>query len=378
MKPNYKVIIYTSQEFNHASYIQTGLFELQQKGLVRVKVKLDIKKKLGRTIVSNKGAVTRTLHPHPKTSFYKLIDNNTKRHIVFAVDLYDLADQFSTHALETCDVVFKRNYETKYVSSLPSNYKKKMYKLGLTFGVRSNFCQQLFTIFIGGLLGSMHANLKFDRFLVHRLLRVYKVQIREWKFVRRSRSITSFEQFERSNTNAVLFQTRCFPHENYDDTKDIHKQRYDIIRILKKEFPNSFKGGFVPSRISLEKYGDAVTTVPTRPDLYLDAVKEAKIVIYTRGLANSPAWKMAEYLSQGKVIIAEYLTAELPIPLEHGKHLLYFNDYEEMTNNIHWVLNDVELMERLSKNARGYFEKYVHPVANVERILNILSIKLSQ
>src|SRR5690606_9220371 len=147
-------------------------------------------------------------------------------------------------------------------------------------------------------------------------------------------------------------QTRCFHHENDEDEKQIHQQRYHLIKLLREHFPDNFLGGFVPSKIAIEKYNDALTNVPTAPEEYLDAMKKTKIVIYTRGLANSPAWKMAEYLSQGKVIIAEALTAELPVPLTEGKELLYFQNDTELIEKIKQVLADNELADHLSKNAR--------------------------
>ena len=72
--PTYTVIIHTPQELNHASYIQTGLFELQQKGLIDVKVQLSLKKNKGRVGVDDNGLIAETSHAFPKVSFYTLID----------------------------------------------------------------------------------------------------------------------------------------------------------------------------------------------------------------------------------------------------------------------------------------------------------------
>ena len=98
-------------------------------------------------------------------------------------------------------------------------------------------------------------------------------------------------------------------------------------------------------------------------------------MIYTRGLANSPAWKMAEYLSQGKVIIAENLTAELPIPLEHGKEVLFFTSDNELLDNIQLVLSDKILSDNLSKNARAYYMENINPVNNIKRIIDLMVLK---
>lgn len=167
----------------------------------------------------------------------------------------------------------------------------------------------------------------------------------------------------------MFFQTRCFDDDSKVDVKQIHEQRYRIIKLLSSVFADKFKGGFIKSQLSLKKYNDALSNVPSEPHQYLKALKEAKIVVYTRGLAKSPAWKMAEYMSQAKVIIAEKLTTDLPVPLTHGKELLFFENDDELVSNIKLVLENEQLAKQLSKDARAYFEKHIHPVETVKRVL---------
>lgn len=372
MKLEYTLIIYTPQELNHSSYVQTGLFELEQQGVIRVKVKLSAHTNLGRTIVSDTGEITKTKQANPKTSFYKLINNKDKTELFFAVDLYDFANQFSTEALEKCDCIFKRSYESSFVDSLPSHFKNKIYKMGLTFGVHSHFKKDASKFYWGIFLSNLKVNLKSDRFIFKRIRKTIKAQQNHWKFITSTRKLERFENYIFGKKNTILFQTRCFLSEQEKDVTEIHQQRYHLIKLLRKHFPKNFMGGFVPSKISKEKYGDALTNVPFEPEKYLDVLKSAKIVIYTRGLANSPAWKMAEYLSQGKVIIAEQLTTELPVPLKHEKEVLFFKTDEELISNINKVVADKKLATTLSKNARAYFEEYVHPTKNVKRILELM------
>ncbi len=374
--PKYTVIIYTPQELNHSSFIQTGLFELEKMGFVEVKVKLDIHKNLGRYIVSDDKHCNETKQAYPKVSLYKLIDNTTQKNILFATDLYDFANQFSKAALEKCDVVFKRNYETEFVEKLPTIHQKKLRKLGLSFGVHSNHKRYDKLFFIGLMLSNFNVNYKWDRFLIKRINNTYIKQRSHWNFISTTRKISRFESLNKGTDNTILFQTRCFLREDQQDVINIHEQRHHIIKLLRKHFSNQFLGGFIPSKIANEKYADALSNVPSEPELYLDALKKAKIVIYTRGLANSPAWKMAEYCSQGKIIIAERLTTELPVPLEHGKELLFFDTDEELVENIKLVLTDESLGNDLSVNARRYFEKHIHPAQSVKRILDIMITKL--
>ncbi|MEO2059125.1 MAG: glycosyltransferase [Mesonia sp.] len=366
----YKVIIYTPQELNHSSYIQTGLFELEAQGLITVDIQLHFQSKLGRYAIEEEKLID-NMKPHPKTSFYELIDTTTGKKISFATDLYDFADQFSKVALDHCDYVFKRSYEARYVEKLPKILQQKIYPLGLCFGVRSPH-QKTWRLFLLGILGSNFGiQTKLDRLLLRRWKTTWHQQWRHWKFIRGARLLSRFQSFTKAQKDLILFQTRCFEEKN-QDIREIHQQRYHLIKLLQQEFPNQFRGGFIPDHFFLEKFKDAVSNVPSAPEEYLDVLKSAKIVIYTRGLANSPAWKMPEYLSQGKIIIAEPLTTELPVALENEVHLLYFHNDAEFITQINRVLTDEALGNRLSANARAYFETHVSPEKNVNRILQLM------
>ncbi|MFD2550395.1 glycosyltransferase [Bizionia sediminis] len=375
MKPAYTIVLYTPQELNHASNIQTGLFELEKLKVLNTKIVLSITGRRGRLVVGD-DEVIRTHQANPKVSFYELIIHASGARISFACDLYDHANQFSEYAFNHCDFVFKRSYETKYVNKLPKAFQSKLYKLGLCFGVRSKFkTQSMSTFYKGLILSNLKLNIKPDRLLFKRLVHTYKAQLKHWNFILTARNLERFEDYTKPSNATVFFQTRCFTNENDIDVLQIHQQRYHIIKLLRQAFPYQFQGGFIKSPIAMEKYYDAISDVPAEPELYLNALKQAKIVIYTRGLANSTAWKMAEYLSQGKVIIAEKLTTDLPVPLVHGQELLYFETDEELLAAITLVLEDDVLADMLSKKARAYFETHVHPVKNVKRILELMLSK---
>ena len=370
---NITVIIHTPQELNHSSYIQTGLFELAHAGLINVKVKLSLKKNNGHIFISKDGDMEINNNAFPKTSYCTLIDSSTDKKISFAADLYDSAVKFSKTGLEECEFYFKRNYESFPVEIINKKYNNKVLPLGLTFRVQTSLLTSRNKIERGVLVSNLRLNFKLDRYVFMRLKNHYDKASKHIQDSRYNRDIKRFEDYEKIRLeNSILFQTRCFLHENKTDVKQIHQQRYHIIMLLRHMFPERFLGGFVPSKISRKLYSDALTNVPTEPEEYLKALKKAGIVIYTRGLVNSPAWKMAEYLSQGKVIIAEPLTAELPVPLMDGKELLFFHSDEELIEKIKMVSEDDALATRLSQNARAYFEKHVHPVQNVRRILEVM------
>lgn len=370
---NITVIIHTSQELSQASYMHAGLYELQRIGLLDVKTKLCTAQRRGRLEVAANNDIIETNHPFPKASYYTIVFKEGSKQITLAADLYDHAECFSKYALEHCDYYFKRSYNSDLIHNLPLLYQNKIHALGLSFWVKSYNYKYGNVWFWGLLLSQINLRLKPDRLFFKRLTGAYTWSLKHWRFIKTTRSIEVFEDYKKAIENTILFQTRCFEEKN-NDVLAIHEQRYHLIKLLKEHFPNHFKGGFVPSGISKEKYVDALTNIPAEPLLYLEALKDAKIVVYTRGLAHSPAWKMAEYLSQGKVIIAEPLRTELPVPLIHGKHVLYFNSDEELIAHIETVLNDDDLCARLSKEARLFFENHVHPVKNIKRILDFVII----
>lgn len=374
MKTAIEVLIYTPQELNHASYIQTGLFELEHRGFLKCRVVLDVQARRGR-IATDTGIPVYTRHPQPKTSFYKLIDHANQREIDFACDLYDAPWYFSDIALKSCDFVFKRNFENRHIEPLANDLKPKLHSLGISFMLRSRHTHGNSRLLFGLLLHNLRLISNKDRSLLRRVPAEVRKNIRHWSGVRNTRIWEDFHDFSDTSSrtaDCIIFQTRCFPASNDLDATEIHEQRAELIQVLRQRLGSRFLGGFVPDKVSRNYFPSLLTNLPTDPRSYLKLVKEASIGIYTRGLAFSPAWKMAEYLSQGKCIVAEPLTAELPAPLEHGKHLMHFRSPEECAEICEWLLERPEKMQELSRNARAYYEVHVDPAANMERIIHIM------
>ncbi len=367
----FSLTIQAPQELSQSSYIFTGLFKLQKTEDFDLKIKSWTDLKTGKLFFDDHLNFTISNKLHPKTTVYTLRNTHNCRSVTFAIDLYDHANDFSFHALKNCDFYFKRNYETRFINKLPKDIKAKCLPFGLSFRVGATTWKDNSDLRKGYVLNMLRASFKLDSYLFKRLSKSLKGIQKHLSEHQLNRDISLFENYDLNiDMERVLFQTRCFPDNDNEDANGINEQRYRIIKLLRKEFPKHFNGGFVPSDIVNSKYAEAVTNVPTAPEDYLKFMKQSGIVVYTRGLANSPAWKMAEYLSQGKVIIAEKLTAELPVPLVDGQELLYFNSDEELVSQIQKVLGDKDLAMQLSKNARLYFEKHVHPAENMKRVLN--------
>jgi hypothetical protein len=371
MRKRVTVIIDSPQELNQSSYIRAGLFELEKAGIIKCRVKINIKRRLGR-IDTESGTLVRTKHPHPKTSYYTLIDHDANLNIKFAVDLFDSPWHFSEVALKQCEYVFKRNYVTRYIQPLDSEIKKKLYPLGLSFMVGTDRKLYNHKLFIGLLLSNMALAFKFNREMPVKLWRAFQWSLMHWKGFSRSRRLKDFEFFSKLKSQFVIFQTRCFAGSESVDVKTIHQERADLIRYLKKSLVSDFKGGFIPDAIASKQFPDCLTSLPTEPTAYLQLVNESAIGIYTRGLSQSPAWKLAEYFAKGTCCVAEPLITELPQPLEPGVHFHVFKNQAECAEQCRSLLLDKTERSRMSNNARTYYENHINPAKNVLRILELM------
>jgi hypothetical protein len=364
-----KLILYTPSEIPQSSYVYAGFFELEKNNYLKCVIKFKRINKLGSIIISESKIMKTKIH-HPKTSFYKLIKGNVN--IKFAIDTYDDATKFSLYALEKSEYVFKRNFNKKIIEKLPEKYKKKIQPLGLTFPCKSQYRHSTIKLLIGTILNIFHMYFKLDRLLIFRFKLIFMDIKKNFLFDLNNRLISSFNlknrNFEKTKSQ-ILFQTRCFEDDSNIDTKILHKNRDNLISELKKNIGNKFKGGFIKSSHSKKYYKNNISNVNSNSESYFKEVQLSQIVIYSNGLLGSPAWKMAEYLSQGKAIISEKLTTELPTKIEHRKHLIFFSDIKDCGIVAKKLIKNKKLILELSKNAREYYDNYVDPTKNMQRII---------
>lgn len=371
MANNIQVTIYTPQDLNHSSYMQAGLFELEKKGFLKVKIAYNTKKRFGRVSTEN-GSLEFSNHPQPKTSYYLLEDLDRQKEIFFAADLYDISHFFSSYALENCDYIFKRNFESKHIHTLNNRYKAKIYPAGLTFGCQTDIRKKWTLFKIAHFISISKLRLKFDRNILQRIRNVIKHTSEHYRYVTHGRSLEGFRGYHSDVQLRVFYQVRCFPRIEEPDVKIIHEERSTLIKVLKKRLGDKFLGGLVPSEVSKNYYPECLTNLPTDPVSYLNLIKSSAICIYTKGLQNSPARKLSEYLSQGKCIVAEPFSTELNVPLEHGKHLMFYNSPEECAEICEELLNNPKKVKELSDNARQYYEDFVDPEINVKRMIETM------
>lgn len=366
---NIKVTIFTPQDLNHSSYMQTGLFELEERGEIDVEVRKDTNKRLGRIITKN-GVVEQSNHPQPKTSYYLLEDFKLRKKIFFAADLYDVSHFFSEYALKNCEFIFKRNFNSEHINLLQDKFNAKLLPAGLTFGCQTKHKKKWNLFKQAYFVANARLSLKFNKNLYKKILQLISKTSEHLRYVTKGRSLEEFRNYSEGAELRVFYQVRCFPRIDDEDVQKIHQQRTELIKILKLKLGEDFFGGLVPGKVANELYPEYITNLPTDPVSYLNLIKNSAICIYTKGLQNSPARKLPEYLSQAKCIVAEKFTTELQEPLVEGEHIMYFNTPEECAEICSYLLKNPKKVKELSRNARKYYENYIDPEINVKRMIN--------
>lgn len=345
-------------ELNHSSYIYSALVEFCKKENISFKISSKNLNYRGLIIVEQ-NTLNYSNHFNPKVTFVQMTYSNGENKII-AFDLNDNAKFFGVYALKNADVYFKRCYQEKIVGMLPVDYRKKIKPLGLPFMVRSETLPSLQKLQFLFYIFKIIEISKFDRLLFKRLKLFKKKALKHFKGFVNARKTSDFNSFNYEVLGNIFYQKRLF-EESSEDVVALNQQRIKIIKLLKNNFTNNFYGGLQENRMSKLRSPEFISNINGDPHIFLKAMKKCGICIYTNGLYDSPGWTLSEFLSQGKCIVAEPLANELPMPLSHDQHLMYFHNEEELLAICNQLLSDDVKRQFLGKNARLYYEQFVAP-----------------
>jgi len=103
--------------------------------------------------------------------------------------------------------------------------------------------------------------------------------------------------------------------------------------------------------------------------IYLKKIKKSLFVLNTPAVHNCHGWKLGEFLCMGKAIISTPLVNELPIPLEHNKHIFFVKNKQDIENAVTLLLENKDFRCQLEKNAELYYNNYASPARVIESII---------
>jgi hypothetical protein len=272
-----------------------------------------------------------------------------------AIDTHDRSDAFAMGLLESCDLYLKRSFYPPDLARLPTELRDKLRPFGLNYACRTRRGTRRLLRAVG------------PYFARHGMTGI--------RLLRGHLQLPMVNEFEQAPTTplepTIIFQTRVWAAEDtaLGEHDAINEQRVAIIRALRKEFGPRFVGGLVPTPLAMERYPNEISTHSSRRRLYTALSKRSLIGVYSRGLHDSTAFKLPEYLAASQCIVAEPPRNELPAPLIPGTHYLPYQNPEECVAACRRLLDDNKLAMAMRNANQAYYRSEVEPSAHVLRLL---------
>lgn len=354
VEARYHVMARVDSELYYSADLFCGLFELVEEGSVELRFKPCFSRS-------------------PTESFCTVLEvtdrwSNERR--VLAFDWRDNADILCERKLAECDLYFKRNYIPEVTESrCQGQHRHKLRPAGLSCSVRARRERPLWVQWLSGVWSQ-------EKPLMARSLRATYANVRRI-LVRNPRMVSQTLRKQdllcptiEGARNAVFWRAIAYDprwSNNYQDTHETMEARAHVLWALKRELGDQFVGGFMPGPYAGEMYADLVMHGPSDRQSYINMIRAHRIAIYARGVRNSPAFKLAEYLANSRCILAEPIATRLPRDLVDGRELIYWRDTDDLIAKCRQLLSDVKLQRRLSENARRYYEEQVDPPRQIQR-----------
>ena len=168
----------------------------------------------------------------------------------------------------------------------------------------------------------------------------------------------------------ILFQTRVWePEQTSENLEQVNDERAVLVRLLRKTFGPRFRGGLVPTPFARQRYPDVLLEEAYRRTDFIRMVKRNLIGVYTRGLHNSLAFKLPEYLAASMCIVSDPMLNQLPEPLVAGEHFLEFHDPDQCLAQCERLLSRPDEAREMRRRNHDYYEQWVAPAQHLQRCL---------
>jgi len=104
-------------------------------------------------------------------------------------------------------------------------------------------------------------------------------------------------------------------------------------------------------------------------------MKKARVVVYSRGLMGSLAFKLGEYFAASRCIVAEETSFRVPEPWVDGREMAFFGmgdgagGADEAVRRVRELVDDEPAALAMAEAAHRYYERAVKPEAAMRGIL---------
>lgn len=292
--------------------------------------------------------------------------------------VFDMSDSFevSQSLYENSDFYIKRSYLKSYL--VEQDFYNKTIPYGPFYEVYAN----QFDPFL------LKRSLKLSYDLKHRLRSVIRSLncFDRISFAPRECNITPTTKVKNSTNPKIIFSVNL--HDPYDDAGRsrekieerifLIEERANLVRSLKKEFPNNYIGGIKDNATARKFAPDCILPDPTlfSKANYFKLLKSCSIGISTTGLHNSVGGKFGEYLATGKSIVTSPLLYQQGAGLNEGKNYLVAKNNDGFIVCCHKLLDDPSLMNDMYEYNLNYYQEYLSPDKKILNLLNHIDFQL--
>ena len=368
-----RVRAWLTSDGRHLPYVIEGLQRLEQAGALRLDLRVRPSRWRDRVRIEPAVAgVTRISRPYPWSLDLDIATDS--RSVRAAVDLQDWSELFSHRSLGRSDIVFKRMFAPDIADLVEEEYGVPVVPAGISHGVDGSALARTMRARVARLAGGLEA-------VVNRpaLLRSVPDRLRARRSTTdASRGVGPTPPGDAASPadadrgipdgDFAFFQVVEHAWGGPDGPADrLNRDRIELIRTLRRKLGERFVGGMAFRGSASADLADAATDRSTDRDTYLDLVRHAAVVVAGLGFADSPPWKLAEYLEAGCAIVAEELPVALPAPL--GEAVVTYRTHDECATRCAELLDDPERRAAMGRTAAGYYREHVAPDAAAARFL---------
>jgi hypothetical protein len=169
--------------------------------------------------------------------------------------------------------------------------------------------------------------------------------------------------------NFVFFSSHIWKKEF-----EVNMIRAEFIKFCRKDPRIKFEGGFVPrSDGNNLGFDNVLSNKHYSPKVFSKLSNKSKIGLNNPAVCGAVSWRLAEYLNSGLFILSFPFKIELPIKLRHGKEIHFVESSWDYKTTLDKILNEPYYHEKLSLNAKKYFDKFCTPRAQVKYIFDIIN-----
>jgi len=296
------------------------------------------------------------------------------------LDVKDAPGQIDQRWLRDYDVIFQRSFEPELVDGLMARKSResrcsRIEPMGLTYSCDSRHGSADRLLAVAPYVHLLKRFVVDEGGLGERLGRL------RWDIshTRRPMGRPFFDVFEvppGPTEPMVLFITRRFEPNSGErqsaalraDKAAVNEERIELVCKLREAFGTRFVGGIMVDSVAPELPAKWVAPTLTRP-MYLKVMRRARVVVYSRGLVGSLAYKLGEYFAASRCIVAEHTTFRLAEPWVAGEDLATFGGVDECVRLCRELVDDPARAAAMGQAAHRYYRRAVEPTAAMRLIL---------